>query len=804
MTLLARSLALLLLSLLLANTASADETYSFDLPAQPLAATLNSLASTSGTKLIYADEAVRDLQAAPLKGNFTLAQALDQVLNKNRLGYELVDNSMIVIKQKTADPQRFPEITVTSPMAGNSPYNTSYTRPNATTATKTDTPIMETPVSIQVIPQAVMNDQQVISVADALRNVSGVQPGNNVFYDNFIIRGFDANFSTYRNGLRQTSVSNLEVANLEQIEVLKGPAAVLFGRIEPGGMVNLVPKRPLYIPYYSVQQQFGSYNLYRTTVDATGPINSEKSLLYRMNIAYKDNNTFRDFVHQEHVFVAPTLTWKPTSQFETNLDVEYQYDKFVEDSSDSGIPAIGNRPAKIPISRYFGDAVFNRNHRNTQERVMVGLDWTYQFNEDWKLKNRFLFMDTQYHQSILWSDGLQADNETLSRGLWHTPLHRTTYGTNLDLIGRFETGIAQHQVLVGFDLYRKDQKDGGGFSGYDPLVKDINIYNPVYGINLDPLLDIQNFFWKSPENWYGVYFQDQITLWDKLHILGGGRYDWAKSSTGFSETSHSDINLETTRSGFFSPRVGILYQPWQWLSLYGNYVESIGSNNGGRSISGQPFAPQTATQYEGGIKMEFFNGRLNSTLAYFDLTKQNMLTTNPDNPLFSIAVGEARSDGVELDIAGSLTENISLIATYAYTNTKITKDSGVVYDLDGNPIGMNSGNQGNQLASVPRNSGSIWIKYDSNSGPLQGLNIGTGVFVRGQREGDVANTFELPSYTRWDASVGYRLRLGRTRITPQLNVYNLLDETYYDTSANRANIRPGIPLTFLGSVKMEY
>jgi iron complex outermembrane recepter protein len=227
-------------------------------------------------------------------------------------------------KKASSKPIALKEISVMDKkMRGTSdPYSTEYAVPNATAATKTDTPIMETPVSIQVVPRAVMNDQQVISVGDALKNVSGVQPGAYTFYDNFMIRGFDSGQSTYRNGLRQFAITNLETANLNQIEVLKGPAAVLFGRVQPGGLVNLDTKRPLDTPYYSVQQQFGSYSLYRTTVDATGPILKDKSLLYRMNIAYTDNNTFRDFAHQEHIFIAPSLTWRPTDKFEANLDIE--------------------------------------------------------------------------------------------------------------------------------------------------------------------------------------------------------------------------------------------------------------------------------------------------------------------------------------------------------------------------------------------------------------------------------------------------------------------------------------------------
>lgn len=708
----------------------------------------------------------------------------------------LLTSSLVNAQETNSNSTSLAPMTVigNSELTSLNPYNTDYAVTNNTTATKTDTAIMDTPLSIQVIPQQVMKDQQVISVADALKNISGVQPGAYTFYDNFMIRGFETSGTTYRNGLRQSSITNLETANLNQIEVLKGPASILFGRVEPGGLINLVTKRPQATPYYSVQQQFGSYDLYRTSVDATGALSADKKLLYRFNLAYKDNNSFRDFVQQEHIFIAPSLTWKPTDKFETNLDIEYQHDNWVDDGSDSGIPAIGTRPANIPISRYLQDGHAARQYPNIQERQLLGFDWTYHFNKDWQLKNRFQYLDTYYHQNILWADSLSADNQTLNRGLWYTPIQRTTYGTNLDLTGKFNTAFAQHQVLIGFDYNKKDDYTTNGYSDYpknaDGTPRDIsiNIYNPNNNINLFPLTDsnLNNFHWQAVNNWYGLYFQDHITLWDKLHILGGGRYDWAEYGTG--DPTVSAISI--TRSEYFSPRVGVLYQPQSWLSLYANYTESFGSNNDGRSHDGKPFAPQTATQYEAGIKTEFFEGRLNSTLAFYHLTKQNISVQDPNAPLYNILVGEQRSQGIELDISGQLTKNLSLIATYAYTDTTITKDT--------------YGNQGHQFASVPKNAGSIWAKYEVDSGVLNGLSVGTGTYLKDERQGDMANSFQLPAYVRWDANMAYSFKYKGSKITTQFNVYNLLDKTYYDYSNSRLTIHAGAPLTFMGSVRLEF
>lgn len=771
---------------------------------QPLATALQDLAKQHNLSILFDAENLRGKTAPPVSGNLPAREALDNLLASSGLQAREIEPGRFSIVQAPTT-MKMPEITVKAGTENpNSPYNKSYTRSNATTATKTDTPIMKSPVSVQVIPRAVMDDQQAISVGDALKNVSGVQLGSYTFYDGFNIRGFDNNQSNYRNGLLQPFITNLETANLDRIEVLKGPAAILFGRIEPGGMVNLVTKRPLDMPYYSVQQQFGSYDLYRTTVDTTGPILGNRSLLYRFNLAYKDNNSFRDFVSAEHLFVAPSLTWRPNNRFEANIDLEYQKDTWVEDGSDGGIPAIGRRPAPIPISRYLGDAHYNRAFPNKQDRILVGMDWTYRFNENWQLKNRFHYLNTDYHQRILWAGGLQADNATLDRGIWHTQFDRVNYGTNLDLTGHFNTGFLEHKVLVGFDLYRYHSSPlpGAAYFGTSPTglaIPSINIFNPQYNFDYRTFLNIAQEIHTNKEfnNWYGVYFQDQITLWNKLHIMGGGRQDWAHYGNNWNDPAV----FQTDRTSYFSPRGGVLYQPWQWLSVYGNFVDSLGLNNFGRSASG-PLPPQVATQYEAGFKTAFFDQRLISTFSFFHITKQNVSAIDPNNPLFNIAIGEVRSQGFEMDITGQVTDNLNIIATYAYIDAEITKDLGM---NDNDPsFGVTPGNRGNRLASVPRHSGSIWATYNFTDENLRGLKIGSGVFVRGEREGDNANTFQLPGYARWDASIGYEFRRNGFRITPQFNVYNILDHEYFDNSSFRGNIRPGIPFTVLGSIRLEY
>jgi len=343
---------------------------------------------------------------------------------------------------------------------------------------------------------------------------------------------------------------------------------------------------------------------------------------------------------------------------------------------------------------------------------------------------------------------------------------------------------------VGGDwfFFNQDAPDNNFSYGTIPTF-DIN--NPQYG-NFDMAAlraEPANWFWRSRDDWYGVYFQDQITLWDKLHIMGGGRYDMAGYG-GYGGTSWDE-----TKAGFsmqhedkFSPRVGIVYQPWDWLSVYGNYVESFGTNNG-RSATGGNFAPQAAEQYEIGFKTEFFDKRLSSTVAYYHLTKNNLMTfdlSTPD-PTDQKTIGEARSQGIEVDIKGQITDEFSLVTTYAYTDARYTKDY--------------SGLQGNRLLNVPEHQASLWGTYQFT----EHFKAGLGGVVVGKREGDNTNTYQLPGYTRLDAMMAYVQPIGKTRLTAQVNVYNLLDKEYYTGSTSwlpTANV--GAPISAMGSLKLEY
>lgn len=275
---------------------------------------------------------------------------------------------------------------------------------------------------------------------------------------------------------------------------------------------------------------------------------------------------------------------------EINLNFEYKNEDTVDDS---GIPAVGNRPASIPLNRFLGD--LEENYHTESE--LVDFNWTHKFNDHWKIQNGLVWNNMKYNWRETYNTTLEAGNQTLNRAPWVVDTDRESHTVYANLIGDFDTLGVHHNILLGGDYYSAQRDKDQGIDS-DPS-STINIFNPTYGAaNINTLVATRksapNFFYTADEEWYGVYFQDQLKFWgDKIHILGGGRYDWAEASSSYSTTSFAPP--DSTKNDQFSPRVGLLYRPWDWVSLYANFTESLGSNNGGRSRTGRYSSAQAGT-----------------------------------------------------------------------------------------------------------------------------------------------------------------------------------------------------------------
>ena len=361
-----------------------------------------------------------------------------------------------------------------------------YFVPNASTATRTDTPILETPASVQVIPRQVLEDQQVIRIEDALSNLSGVTfAGTFAGLDvDFNIRGFD-DAPIFRDGFRQFGFGNdgiPELANLERIEVLRGPASILYGEIQPGGVINLVTKQPLAEPFYEAKLQAGNRGLISPSLDISGPLTSDNRLRYRLNALYRNEDSFRDFEQNiERFFAAPVLSWLISDRTDLTLQLEYSD---YEGPFEVGLPAIGDSVADVPFSRIAGEL----DDFVEIESLNVGYNLEHRFSDTWKLRNAFRFT----RQDILDVGAIPIffEDESagiLSRGFSRQVRDPQDFGLQTSVIGEFATGSVDHTLLFGVDLNRSEERDTAQFSDFADF-QPLNIFDPVYGTfdGIDP------------------------------------------------------------------------------------------------------------------------------------------------------------------------------------------------------------------------------------------------------------------------------------------------------------------------------
>jgi iron complex outermembrane recepter protein len=508
-----------------------------------------------------------------------------------------------------------------------------------------------------------------------------------------------------------------QFANVENIEVLKGSAATLFGRVEPGGIINVITKQPLAKPYYSLNQQFGSFDKYRTSIDASGPLTKDDTLLYRVNASFQSNNSFRDLVSGENVFFAPIIKWNISPKTQVSLELEYQ-----RNITNFDAPA-------LPFDQAHNRVIDNISHRlnfgerNPQEteNIFVGMNWSHQFNDDWSIKHLVAYKSNDVNQGYsLIPFSIDQTKHTVDRLAFRGDFPDDTIATNLDLTGHFKTWGLEHTLLFGGDYYRFESADGAANSF--PNFSTTNLDNPRHPTPGPFLAPNNNPTTQITDN-YGLYAQDQIKLPYHVHVMGGLRYQYVHTTNDAGFGPGGGISVLATDEAV-TPRVGLSWQPKSWFSLYGNYTENFGAQAGARAFKagtpGTPLSPQTAQQWEGGIKTEFLDGRLRATFAYYDLTKQNVATADTQhiiecNGPCSIAVGEVNSHGPELDIQGEILPGWNMIATYASLDVRVTKSTG-----DPNGTGFEVGNR---LQFVPRNVGSLWTTYEAQQGALKGFKV---------------------------------------------------------------------------------
>jgi len=650
-----------------------------------------------------------------------------------------------------------------------------YRATRSSSATKTDTAIRDIPQSISVIPVSVLNDLGSISVERALDFAGGVSKQNNfgglTLYE-YSVRGFTTS-EFYKDGFSANRgyPSTPDVASIERIEVLKGPAASLYGRGDPGGTVNIVTKKPRPEAFATLHTSAGSWDRYRTALDVNTPLDEDGNVLSRVNLAIEDGQSFRDHVDRERVFVAPSFSWQLNP--DTTLLVESEFVRH-RSTFDRGIVAPNNVWSGVSRSTFLGEPNDGDidNHNNLLQAALE-----HHLNDAWKLR-----LASHYKQGKLWgfaseARALNADGHTVNRRYrerdndWHDSI------TQLELRGLFDTGPWQHELLIGseYENYRKNERVTT-IAG-SPYAVDID--QPVYGQPKPGGARSGTDFFEHVES-RALNLQDQILFTDTLRGMLGARLE--RFEQGIDDHTRNTTNRQ--QHDALTQRAGLLYQLTPEIGLFANASTSFKPNNG-LDAAGRSFDPEEGIGYEIGIKSELFDDRLSSTLAAFHIEKKNVLALDPGTDT-SRAMGKARSQGFDLQVAGQVTDAVRVIGAFAYIDAEVTEGDKVI------PTGS-------RILGVAKHSGSLLGVYAFQDGRLRGSDLGAAFTYVGDRSGEAGSDFELPAYHTVDLLAHYK---ASDNVTVGLNLNNVFDEKYFERSYSNYWVNPGEPRNFTVSLTL--
>jgi len=634
------------------------------------------------------------------------------------------------------------------------------------------------PQSLQIVGNSTLLQQQTIRLSDVLKNVNGVYIGSSRggAQESLWSRGYDMTANNvFKNGFRTNSGSMPEVATLEKVEVLKGNSALLFGNVTPGGIVNLVTKKPLFKNGGELSYQMGSYSFNKPTIDLYGPIS--KKVAYRMISTYEKANSFRDIVSRERFYINPSLLLK-SDQSEFILQGDYLKDNWIPDF---GTGSIGTTIADIPLNTYLGATWSNGQTYQSS----FSSQFKHKFNENWKLNINNAFQN--FERSWKGTERIQP----IQNGDWNRPLGQYKINEQLitnqiNLSGIYKTEKIKHQLFAGLDL---DNSIADAYTYvFNPFFYDtINIYNlNLYPQNTNIPEATNTKIVKTTTNNFGVYFQDLISIQEKIKILSGIRWSWQEALAENNNLISNSITTDDKRlSSAFSPKIGIVYQPNNNTSIFSSYSNSF-SPNTGVTIYNETLKPSIIDQYEIGIKKDYFKGLLSTNLTLYKIVNSNLAQTaelnlngTPNtNSNIKTLNGETTSQGLEIDISSSPIEGLSILAGYSYNDMKFTKSNGA----------FGSFVEGERLTRTPSNTANLSAFYTINKGKLNGISLGIIGNYIGDRLGGWNNTYgqtmsdrriPINGYSTFDLSLGYKWR-SFSILSKVANIANVLNYTVHE------------------------
>ncbi|OQP47143.1 TonB-dependent receptor [Niastella yeongjuensis] len=711
---------------------------------------------------------------------------------------------------------------------------TGYKNTTSFIGSKTATPLKDLPQSVSYVTKEVMQDQAAARVGDVVKNFSGV---NQFTANNDIaIRGFrvsSSNATMLVNGLRaNSSFWKQPPANyLERVEVIKGPVSALFGNASPGGTINRVTKKPLDQTRNSVSFITGSFNTFRALADATGPMNDSKTLLYRMNIAYENAQSFRDLQFEKNIVLAPSISFLPTDKTRLNFDLVYNKSN---SRIDRGQSVFTDDLYSTPISLSL-NAV--NDHLN-EEQYSITTSLTHNFTSNTSFN--IAFIRTSYSEDLF----EHRSSNTYARDIYGKQVpflierqvfdrksrafndNISTYFTH-----KMNTGILEHKIVIGYD-YAQDKlpigaaqltasgylkkdgttaayssKDSANFvtykyktqiNGVDTTLNLMKPNVPTYDLakNEHNIEDVSKYVYAPASNestiphynyLNGAYVQDQITL-GKLQVLLGLRYEWYTDRKNYTKAEESKVNQTA-----LLPRLGVVYAVTPNINAYAMYTQGYNPQptSAFSPTSGGPFDPLESNMVEAGFKSEWFNKHLSITTSIYRIEQLNALYPAPaPAPVDSmIQIGKETSKGFEFEMVGQLTDNWNVVLNYAYNEAKLTEAGGADKDFV---------NQ--QKPNAPKNQGNIWTKYSFKRGGLKGFGIGAGANFVSKRYLSLNQAQTIPGYELLNAALYYKI----DKFQIQFNLNNILDKTYWVGGYDYVRLFPGAPRNWLATVAYTF
>jgi catecholate siderophore receptor len=638
-------------------------------------------------------------------------------------------------------------------------------------ATKLDVPLRDVPQSVQIVDKELIRAQGAVDMKDVLRNVSGVAPAQGEGRrDQFYIRGFDATRDTLLDGMRDDSLYFRDLGNVERIEVLKGPAAVLYGRGSAGGVINRVTKKPVKTPVREVTLSGGSDKFRRVDLDLGGAAGEQAA--FRVTGAYEASDNYRDVVNSERAVLAPSIAWTAGRDTSFLLQTEFLHQNR---TPDRGIPSVNGVPADVPVGNFYGERYDYAKTDAQNARFNV----EHAFNDKLTLRNNFQYSKLKLDAINTRTLGLAAANTQVRRQITYFPQDQSNFLNQTELAYQFDAGGIRHALLTGIELGH--QKSGRLVRA--AATTPVSLQAPQQLMAMPDLaalpITIDNDFKADTVAWYA---QDQVSFNEQWKMLAGVRADRFKQE----QSDHRTGLVQNRTDSVWSPRIGVVYQPSQAHALYANVSRSFLPVGNDFFYGGKDFAqikPVESLQKEIGDKSEWFGGRLQSTVSLYEITQRNVATKDPSDPagVRQVQTGEQQSRGFEVDLTANLAQGWKVFANATVNHARITQS--------------NNYKVGNRPANIPKHAAGLWTNYELG----HGFTIGAGAFYVGDRFAVEDNAVRLPSYVRLDAMLGYKGKNWEAG----LNLNNLADKVYYESANNNFQIQPGAPRSVMAYVRVK-